>query len=92
MLTPHLRWGIIAPLWNMTSDVRALRDHLDDLLVLDSVPTLPEFCQQAPLENSIRQETALATEVWVVEPTDDLDESGHRHKHAFYVRMHTGIA
>jgi hypothetical protein len=51
------------------------------------VPTLPEFCQQAPLENSIRQETALATEIWVVEPTDDLDESGHRHKHAFYVLL-----
>jgi hypothetical protein len=84
LLTPHLRSGIIAPLWNVASDVPALQDHLD---YLDSVPTLPEFRQQAPLENSIQQETALATEVWVVEPTDDLDESGHRHKHAFYVLL-----
>ena len=64
----------------MASDVPALRE-------LDGVPTLPEFPQQAPHENSIRQETALATEVWVIEPTGDLDESGHRHKHVFYVLL-----
>ena len=27
------------------------------------------------------------TEVWVIEPTDGLDESGHCHKHAFYVLL-----
>ena len=67
----------------MASDVPALQD-LDNL---DGVPTLPEFPQQAPLKNSIRQETALATEVWVIEPTDDLDESGHCHKHVFYLLL-----
>jgi hypothetical protein len=54
---------------------------------LEGVPALPDFPRQAPHENSIRQETALAIEVWVVEATDDLDELGHRHKHAFYVLL-----
>ena len=70
----------------MESDEPALRE-LDDLDDLDGVPALPPFPQQAPRENSSRQETALATEVWVIEPTDDLDESGLRHKHAFYVLL-----
>jgi hypothetical protein len=64
----------------MASEVPALRE-------LEGVPALLEFPRQAPHENSIRQETALVTEVWVIEPTDDLDESGIRHKHAFYVLL-----
>jgi hypothetical protein len=72
-------FGDIAPLQNMASEVPALP--------LECVPALPEFPQQAPQENSIRQETALAMAVWIVEATDDLDESGHRHKHVFYVLL-----
>ena len=29
----------------------------------------------------------MATEAWVIEPMDNLDESGHRHKHAFYLLL-----
>ena len=73
-------FGDITLLWNMESERPALPE-------LEGVPALPEFPRQAPQENSIRQEAALATEVWIVEATDDLNESSIHHKHAFYVLL-----
>ena len=49
----------------------------------EPAPALPEWLAPA-LET---QEAVLDVGIWIVEGTDDLDESGVRHQNAFYVLL-----
>ena len=53
---------------------------------LEDVPALPPFPQEAPEENSTEQEGA-ASDIWIIECSDDLDDAGICHKNAFYTLL-----
>ena len=91
LITPHLRSGICSlPICVRGLSLPSGKWHLTCRPY--ETWTIWTVCQPYPsspnkLPSRIRQETALATEAWVIEPMDNLDESGHRHKHAFYLLL-----
>jgi hypothetical protein len=53
---------------------------------LEGMPALPPFPQEAPKEHSTKQEGA-ASDIWIIEGTDDFDDTDIHHKNAFYALL-----
>jgi len=96
-IAPHfdifLRSGDIAPRSGMSlgyilhsgislsfTSVQNMESEAPALPELECVAALPVFPREAPQENE-------AVSFWIVEDTNDLDESGVCHKNAFYVLL-----
>ena len=83
--TPHSHsvLGYLTSVQNMESKAPAAPALPAAFLPGEPAPALPEVPAPA-LET---QEAVLDVGIWIVEGTDDLDESGVRHKNAFYVLL-----